>query len=247
MLGYMSYLLRLLLPDRPGALGAVATALGKAGIDIVSLDVVERGPNGAVDDLVVALPQNGLADTVLTAAQSVPGVRVESVRPYLAGGAGIQHDLDLVQALTARPDEAFAILTEFVGGVFHADWAVLLERVAPEDLRVVETSVGAPDLGGDELAVPERVRSALLWIPLDRAQRLDRDAGWFPPRWAALGMELAVAPVGPDRAVLVGRPGGPRFRASEVQRLAYLADIAATIVRNRSASLTADGASRGPG
>ncbi|WP_322751502.1 MULTISPECIES: ACT domain-containing protein [unclassified Frankia] len=238
----MSYLLRLVLPDRPGALGAVATALGQAAIDIVSLDVVERGPNGAVDDIVVALPPYGLVDTVLTAVQSVPGVSVESLRPYLSGGAGIQHDLDLVEAMTSRPDEALAVMTEFVGAVFHADWAVLLERVGPDDLRVVETSVGAPDLGGGDLAVPERVRSTLLWLPLDRAQRLDRHAGWLPPRWTALDMELAVAPVGgPDRAVLIGRPGGPAFRASEVLRLAHLAGIAATIAHNRDVSLAAQG------
>ena len=49
----MTYLLRLVLPDRPGSLGAVATALGATGVDIESLDVIERGPDGAVDDLVV--------------------------------------------------------------------------------------------------------------------------------------------------------------------------------------------------
>ena len=44
------------------------------------------------------------------------------------------------------------------------------------------------------------------------------------------GTELAAAPVGrPSRAVLVGRGGGPRFRASEVLRLAHLAGIAATV------------------
>ncbi len=233
----MSYLLRLVLPDRPGALGAVATALGQAGIDIVSLGVVERGAHGAVDDLVVQLPPAGLADTVLTAAQSVPGVSVESLRPYPADDVGITHDLDLVEALTTRPDDALTVLIEFVGAVFHADWAVLLERVAPQDVRIVQTSVGAPDLGGDELTSPKKVRPALLSLPLDRAQRLDPDTSWFPPRWSALGMELAVAPVGsPDVAVLIGRPGGPRFRASEVQRLAHLAGIAATIVRNRNTS-----------
>ena len=40
----MSYLLRIVLPDRPGALGAVATALGAVGADILSLDVIERSP-----------------------------------------------------------------------------------------------------------------------------------------------------------------------------------------------------------
>ena len=44
------------------------------------------------------------------------------------------------------------------------------------------------------------------------------------------GIELAAAPVGsPHRAVLLGRPGGPAFRESEVLRLAHLAGIAATV------------------
>ena len=69
----MSYLLRLVVPDRPGILGAVATALGDAGIDIVSLDVLERGNGVAVDDVVVELPRDRLPDSLITAAQAVPG------------------------------------------------------------------------------------------------------------------------------------------------------------------------------
>ena len=78
----MSYLLRLVVPDRPGILGAVATALGEAGIDIVSVDVLERGSGVAVDDVVVDLPAGRLPDSLITAAQTVPGVQVESLRPF---------------------------------------------------------------------------------------------------------------------------------------------------------------------
>src|SRR5438132_340112 len=38
----VSFLIRVQIPDRPGSLGAVATALGKIGADILSVDVVER-------------------------------------------------------------------------------------------------------------------------------------------------------------------------------------------------------------
>src|SRR3712207_7863951 len=58
--GTVSHLLRLVVPDRPGILGAVATALGEAGIDIVSVDVLERGGGVAVDDIVVDLPPGRL-------------------------------------------------------------------------------------------------------------------------------------------------------------------------------------------
>ncbi|CAA9337664.1 MAG: FIG00660665: hypothetical protein [uncultured Frankineae bacterium] len=211
----MSYLLRVVLPDRPGMLGAVATALGEAGGDIVSLDVVERGPDGAVDDLVVALPPGGLADALITAAQRVPGVVVESLRPY-HGGEDLHRDLELVDVLAASPGDGLSLLVANAPGVFRAGWALLVEA-GP---TVLCASPGAPDLDG----------VALPWLPLATARRLDHRESWVPERWEVLGTELAAAPVGsPGRVVLVGRPGGPRFRASEVLRLTHLAGIAATV------------------
>ena len=211
----MSYLLRLVLPDRPGMLGAVATALGEVGGDILSLDVVERGPDGAVDDLVVALPPGGMADALITRAQSVPGVVVESLRPYY-GGSDLHRDLELVEALATDPGSAAALLVAHVPGVFRAGWALLLES-GP---TVLEASAGAPDVDGVTLP----------WLPLHSAQRLDPEAEWVPERWEVLGTELVAAPVGSaERVVLVGRPGGPRFRGSEVLRLGHLAGIVATV------------------
>lgn len=210
----MSYLLRVVLPDRPGMLGAVATAIGEAGGDIVSLDVVERGPEGAVDDLLVQLPAGGLADVLITSAQSVPGVIVESLRPYL-GADDLHRDLELVDELAAAPAEALQLLVDLAPGVFRAGWALL---VGPEG--VAAASAGAPDLAGVTLP----------WVPLGTARRMDTKEDWVPERWDTLGTELVAAPVGaPDRVILVGRPGGPRFRASEVLRLAHLAGIAATV------------------
>ncbi len=52
----MSFLLRVILPDKPGSLGAVATALGNAGADILGVDVVERADGPALDARAVALP-----------------------------------------------------------------------------------------------------------------------------------------------------------------------------------------------
>lgn len=216
--GAVSYLLRVSLPDRPGMLGAVATALGEIGADILSLDVVERGPGGAVDDLVVDLPPGRLADSLLTSAQSVPGVVVESLRPY-GGSSGLHRDLELVEELAAVPEQGLALLVEHAAGVFRAGWAVLLEQ-AGDGLSVLHVSAAAPSTAG--LATP--------WLPLESARSVDLREGWVPERWRALGIELAVAPVGhPARGVLLGRPGGPRFRTSEVLRLAHLAGIAARV------------------
>lgn len=83
----MSYLLRVQLPDRPGSLGALAVALGSVGADILSLDVVERGDGFAIDDLVVDVEPGALPDTLITAAEHLPDVLVDSIRPY----AGSRH------------------------------------------------------------------------------------------------------------------------------------------------------------
>jgi hypothetical protein len=214
----VSFLLRVVLPDRPGMLGALATALGEAGADILSLDVVERSPEGAVDDLVVALPPGGLADRLVSSAQSVEGVVVESLRPY-HGVTDLHRDLELVDELAAAPARALPLLVEHCPGVFRTGWAALVERGAP-GVRALFASPGAPDLTDVDLP----------WLPLGTARRLDVREDWVPETWGALGTELAAAPIGaPTRAVLLGRPGGPRFRASEVLRLAHLAGIAATV------------------
>ncbi len=211
----MPYLLRVVLPDRPGMLGAVATAIGTVGGDIVSLDVVERGPDGAVDDLLVQLPPGGLADALITSAQSVPGVLVESLRPYL-GADDMHRDLELVDEMAARPGAAQEVLVQTLPGVFRASWAALLHP----DRGVVGTSTGAPQTGSLDLT----------WLPVLRAARLPASSSWVPEAWRDLGTELAAAPVGESGlAVLVGRIGGPRWRDGEVARLAHLAGITATV------------------
>ena len=206
----MAYLLRVVLPDRPGMLGAVATALGEVGADILSLDVVERSDDCAVDDLLVELPSGGLVDRLITSAQSVPGVVVESVRPY-AGAPDLHRDLALVDALAGDPARAMALLAGHAPGVFRAGWALVLGPAG-----AVAASRGAPD-------PPPR------WPSPPSARRVEPGEAWVPEQWRLLGTELAVAPVGPDEVVLVGRPGGPVFRGSELLRLGHLAGIAATV------------------
>ena len=215
----MTYLLRLVLPDRPGSLGAVATALGGTGVDIESLDVVERGPFGAVDDLVVTLPAGGLADSLLTAARSVPGVEVESVRPFHRAHE-MTRDLDIVDALAASPHDALARLAELAPEAFHASWALLLHADAD----------GAPAVTAASTAAPAERDLDASWLPLASARRFGPDEPWVPYSWFERGTELAAAPVGGTASVLLlGRTGGPQFRASEVVRLAHLAGLAASV------------------
>lgn len=215
----MSYLLRLVMPDRPGILGAVATALGTAGIDIVSLDVLERGTGVAVDDLVVDLPPDRLPDSLITVAQSVPDVRVESLRPF-AGALDTHRELELLDAL-ARAGEGSAgkLLAAELPRVFHSGWAVVLD-CGPGGWSVQAASDAAPDFEG----------VALPWMPLSGARLLPSDDEWLPERWREMAIEMMATPYDDDAcAVVVGRSGGPAFRRSELLRLVHLIGIASTV------------------
>jgi ACT domain len=220
----VSYLLRVLLPDRPGMLGAIASALGEVGADILSVDVVERSAGVAVDDLIVELPAGKLADALVTAAVSVPGVSVESIQHYYAGVGEAHKELELLEALATTPDRAPELLVAGAPRIFRAGWAVVV-RYDERGPLVEAASPAAPDLADVDLP----------WLPLARAQVLDPTARWVPPGWGVLGTELAAAPLGdPDRAVLVGRPGGPAWRPAELLRLAHLAGIAVTVTQQNA-------------
>jgi hypothetical protein len=215
----LSFLIRVQLPDSPGSLGAVATALGGIGADILSVDVVERSPGAAVDDLVVELPSGRLPDVLITAAESVEGVEVDAVRPY-AGVLDTHRELELVEEVADDPRNGLAVFTEGVPKIVRAGWAVTL-RTDGKGLHRLASSTAAPE--SNDIEVP--------WMPLQRATVLDGEASWVPETWRELGTELAATPLGkPDRALLVGRPGGPMFRTAEVARLAHLAGIIAVVL-----------------
>ena len=72
--------IRVWLPDRPGALGAVASRVGAVRGDVIGIDIIERGAGRAVDELVVDLPEDGLVDLLLSEIGQVEGVDVEDVR-----------------------------------------------------------------------------------------------------------------------------------------------------------------------
>ncbi|WP_424188779.1 amino acid-binding protein [Actinokineospora sp. G85] len=215
----MSFLIRVQLPDSPGALGAVATALGAIGADILSVDVVERVGGIAIDDLVVELPGGRLPDVLITAAESVAGVEVDAVRPY-AGVLDTHRELELVEEVAADPKHGLEVFTEGVPKIVRAGWALVVGAEGAECTRLAAST-----------AAPTIQRLDLPWMPLARATVLDGEESWVPATWRELGTELAATPLGkPDRVLLVGRPGGPMFRAAEVARLAHLAGIVAVVL-----------------
>lgn len=208
----MSYLLRVSLPDRPGSLGSLAVELGTVGADIVSLDVVDRFDGVAVDDIVVDVPHGTLPDTLITAAERLEGVVVDSLRPF-GGILDAHRELELIDAVSGAGRRAPQLLADEIPSTLRVGWALVVEATA-DDCRLVARGDSAPMWDG--AVVPALVG-------LERATGLDDDE--VPEQWRAMDTALAAAPLALGHVLVVGRPGGPSFRPSEIARLNYLTGI----------------------
>ncbi len=216
-----SYLLRIELVDRPGSLGSLAVALGTTGADILSLDVVERGAGYAIDDLVIELPLGAMPDILITAAEALPGVRVDSVRPH-TGLLEAHRELELLDRVAAAADREskLQVLADEAPKVLRVSWCTVLHSCDGKPHRLA-ASPGAPETRADSAP----------WLPIEQAATLDSSADWVPQAWRDMDTTMVAAPLGdPHLAVVLGRPG-PEFRPSEVARLGYLAGIVATMLR----------------
>lgn len=72
--------LQVALPDRPGSLGALASAIGFAGGDIRGLVVIKSENGKGYDDITVAIPGNDPTDLV-NVLNDIGGVEVIEVLP----------------------------------------------------------------------------------------------------------------------------------------------------------------------
>ncbi len=68
------------LPDRPGSLGAIASAIGAAGCDIRELVVIKAENGKGYDDITVAVPGTDPSDLV-SVLSSIGGVEVIAIKP----------------------------------------------------------------------------------------------------------------------------------------------------------------------
>lgn len=200
----MPYLLRVELPDVPGSLGRLASAVGEAGGDIEAIEIVEKRHDGtAVDDVLLEMIDGIMPDSIVSACNALDGVSVVWISRYAAGG-NLFLDLEAVEDLTAHPAEAINRLVDLLPMTFRSDWALRLHRVT----GVVHGTGAAPD----ELA----------FVDLDRATRLESDDD---------DTLFAAARLDGNEIVVIGRRGGPEFLDSEIARLGHLTGLALSIAR----------------
>jgi len=74
------FTLQVSLPDRPGSLGMLASAIGSAGADIRGLEVLKSEDGIGYDTMTVAVPGTDPSDLV-EILNSIGGVTVLSVEP----------------------------------------------------------------------------------------------------------------------------------------------------------------------
>ena len=200
--------MRVALPDRPGSLGAVASAMGSVGGDINAVEIVEKGDGVVVDDFIVDLPTGRLPETIITACHRLEGVRVEWISRYPEGG-GLQSDLEALERMTADPASAAETLVSLSPVVY---WSVLLE-VSGDEVSSLAATTLAPDFD---------TSNAGPLAPFDITHRIELDSGWLPG-WA--DSTVVVVPLTRDRVIAIGRLGGPAFLDSEIARLHHLAAL----------------------
>jgi hypothetical protein len=211
----MAFLLRVELPDRPGSLGALASALGGAGADIEAIEIVEHRSDGvAVDDVLLELPSRLMPDALITACHELEGVRVHWISRYNAG-ASLSMDLEAVETFTSDPERAIEHLVNVIPETFRTDWAMALHRVDGE-AQVMVQSRAAPML------VPE----ATSWLSIRSSRTLDPIAAWDS---TLLAGSQAKDSSGRSFVVVVGRRGGPDFLASELARIGHMVALAASV------------------
>jgi hypothetical protein len=208
-----TYVVRMWLPDRPGALGQVASRIGAVRGEIVGIDILERGAGRAIDELVVELPDGSLQELLVQEIQQVDGVDVEEVRPV----ADSLHDprldaLETVAMLVGANDrdELVEAVVEHALRCVGAQWSAIVQL----DDGVVLAQEGPVPEATWLVAFVEGSRSS---ARVAAGECGPDDVVWSP--LPSVGL-----------ALVVGRDG-TAYRARERRQVAALARIVDTRLR----------------
>ena len=207
----LTYVVRVWVPDRPGALGQVASRIGAVHGDVVGIDILERGAGMAIDELVVTLPSDDLVDLLAAEIGEVDGGAVEEIRPVAAN----------------RPESGLVALEVASRLVEHEPHKVL-DGLCRETLEFLEADWVVAITGRHETVVELGEPPAADWLgafivgsrhlePIQQHSTAPHDLAW-----AALD--------GHDVAVVAGRRSRA-FRARERLQLDLLGRIAGGLLR----------------
>jgi hypothetical protein len=208
-----TFVVRVWVPDRPGAFGAVASRIGGVRGDLVGIEIVDRGAGRAIDELVVELPDEVPVPLLVSEINQVDGVDVEEIHPL----AGTLRDprLDALEAAAVlveatTPDEVLEALAAHARHDFEADWVAVCRGGDPLPL----VSVG-------ETPAPAWLRA---FVEGSRLVGTTAGPGVAPPPGVLGDIAWEHVALG-DITLLLGRQGRP-FHARERRQAGALARIA---------------------
>ena len=168
----ITVVLRVWLPDHPGALGEVATAIGIVSGDVLAIEILEQGAGTAIDELTVSLPDQELIPQLTSEVDQVDGAAVESVTIVDADRVDASLSaLALGAAIAECPvGERLDVLCAGVRRFSGADWVVVLragDSIAqsgdsPDLAWLTAFLAGSEHLDGLDDAAP----NDLLWAHL---------------------------------------------------------------------------------
>ncbi|MGB7051805.1 MAG: hypothetical protein WBG41_09570 [Acidimicrobiales bacterium] len=200
-----SYLIRVQLPDRPGALGAVASRIGSVGGDVVSIDILQRDDGVVVDEVGVGLAGEHLVDLVREEILEVDGVSIESIRSVEDPMPDrLTELLDVATDLFVQPsrDKLLARLAAHARHNLFASFAAVFDPVAGTALAADGETPDADELSG--------------------LARLTAEASPSDP----VKPGVAVSPMARAGLVLVVGRDDPILRARERQWISTMAELA---------------------
>lgn len=206
---------RLSVPDRPGSLGVVTSAIGAVSADIVKIDVLESESGRALDDVFVLVRDPEHLGTVRDRLNGVAGVKVTGLQ-YPAPPATGHADLELVDQVLSRPERGLQTLVDGAPHAFGGDWSALVEY-GPDATVLAVLAISAQSPGPDKVVVTSPLRLASVRMT--------------PPGADAPYGGAALVPIGsgPLALVLV-RVEGPEFHRSELWRMGQVGQIVGTVL-----------------
>ncbi len=164
---------RVWLPDRPGALGQVASRIGSVRGDVLAIEILEVGGGRVIDELVVALPDPTLVDLMVNEVHAIDGVSVEHVRGSTGHVDASLLSLSATAELAESPhDERVACFLDGVERLTEASWVMVAHDgeviAARGDVPTPEwvTSLLA---GSSHLGDPHATSSDMFWSDLPRS------------------------------------------------------------------------------
>lgn len=144
--GMETYVVRVWVPDRPGALGQVASRIGSVGGDVVGIDILERGAGRAIDELVVTLPSAELVPLLVAEISQVDEAAVEEIHHLDGtlpepGTAALDLAARLVEAVAG---ERLDVLCDGLRNLFAAEWVSIVDAPGAAALRSIGEDAPEP-------------------------------------------------------------------------------------------------------